>query len=63
MTLCDAMVDASTYEYIARRIPVIGNSCSGKSTLGATLAFRVPFVELDAINWHRRWVGLNVATR
>jgi len=40
---------------------VIGNSCSGKSTLGERLArvLDVPFVELDAINWQLNWVGLN----
>jgi shikimate kinase len=37
---------------IGRRIHVIGNSCSGKSTLGARLAaiLDLPFVELDALN-------------
>ena len=46
---------------IGRRIHVIGNSCSGKSTLGARLAtaLSVPFVELDALNWEPGWVGLN----
>ena len=46
---------------IGRRIHVIGNSCSGKSTLGARLAtaLDVPFVELDALNWQPDWVGLN----
>ena len=46
---------------IGRRIHVIGNSCSGKSTLGAQLAtaLGVPFVELDALNWESGWVGLN----
>lgn len=46
---------------IGRRIHVIGNSCSGKSTLGERLArvLDVPFVELDAINWQPNWVGLN----
>ena len=45
---------------IGRRIHVTGNSCSGKSTLGAGLAahLRVPFVELDAINWQPGWVSL-----
>ena len=63
MIMNDEQISAGSYGHIGRRIHVIGNSCSGKSTLGATLAFRVPFVELDAINWHPRWVGLNVATR
>ncbi|MEQ8485806.1 MAG: hypothetical protein RIB46_15710 [Pseudomonadales bacterium] len=44
-----------------RRIHVMGNSASGKSTLGARLAdmLDVPFVELDALNWLPNWVGLN----
>ena len=44
-----------------QRIHVIGNSCSGKSTLGQQLAARldIPFVELDALNWESDWVGLN----
>ena len=46
---------------IGRRIHVIGNSCSGKSTLGQRLAriLGVPFVEIDALNWQPGWVGLN----
>jgi len=46
---------------VGRRIHVIGNSCSGKSTLGAQLAMAlsVPFVESDALNWEPGWVGLN----
>lgn len=46
---------------IGRRIHVIGNSGSGKSTVGARLAevLRVPFVELDALNWLPDWQGLN----
>ncbi len=45
----------------ARRIHVWGNSCSGKSTLGAQLAeyLAAPVVELDALNWLPDWVGLN----
>ena len=48
---------------IGRRINVIGNSASGKSTLGARLAraLNIPFVELDALNWEPNWVGLNDA--
>ena len=43
---------------IGRRINVVGNTCSGKSTLAATLAERlgVPFVELDALHWQPNWV-------
>lgn len=46
---------------IGQRIHIIGNSCSGKSTLGIRLAqtLDVPFVELDALNWEPGWVGLN----
>ena len=46
---------------IGKRIHVIGNSCSGKTTLGKRLSERlgVPFVELDALNWEPGWVGLN----
>ena len=42
---------------IGRRIHVIGNSCSGKTTLASLL--NVPFVELDALNWQPNWVGLH----
>lgn len=43
------------------RIHVIGNSCSGKSTLAMRLAeaLCLQFVELDALNWEPGWVGLN----
>ena len=46
-----------------KRIHVIGNSASGKSTLAAELAdaLDAPLVELDAINWQPGWVGLNTA--
>ena len=52
---------ASPMHRIGRRIHVVGNSCSGKSTLGKRLAtaLQVPFVELDALNWRPGWVGLN----
>lgn len=57
------MNDSRTYNDvpIGRRIHVIGNSCAGKSTLGAQLAalLGVPFVELDALNWEPGWVGLS----
>lgn len=44
-----------------RRIHVIGNSSSGKSTLAAQLSrtLDIPLVELDALNWEPDWVGLN----
>lgn len=46
---------------IGKCILIVGNSCSGKSTLGEKLAtdYNVPFVELDALNWEPNWVGLN----
>lgn len=48
-------------EHQWRRIHVIGNSSSGKSTLAAQLAcmLDIPLVELDALNWEPDWVGLN----
>lgn len=47
---------------IGHRIHVLGNTGSGKSTLGARLAaaLDVPFVELDALNWLPGWRGLNL---
>lgn len=46
---------------IGRRVHVIGNSNSGKSTLAQRLAraLDADFVELDALNWLPGWVGLN----
>lgn len=46
---------------IGRRIHVMGNSSSGKSTMAARLAdiLGADFVELDALNWEPGWVGLN----
>ncbi|MFZ1386348.1 MAG: hypothetical protein WBP46_00495 [Thiolinea sp.] len=46
---------------LGQRIHVIGNSCSGKSTLAAELGdiLNIPVVELDALNWQPNWVGLN----
>ncbi len=46
---------------LGTRIHVIGNSCSGKSTLAAELgaALDLSVVELDALNWLPGWVGLN----
>lgn len=43
------------------RIHVIGNSCSGKSTLGERLAeaLGVPIIELDALNWEPGWISLD----
>jgi adenylate kinase family enzyme len=40
-----------------RRVSVIGDSCSGKTTFARTLAgiLDVPFVELDALNWQANW--------
>ena len=46
---------------VGRRIHVMGNSSSGKSTLAERLsrALELPLVELDALNWEPGWVGLN----
>lgn len=46
---------------IGRRVHVIGNSATGKSTLARrlALALEADFVELDALNWLPDWVGLN----
>ena len=48
----------------ARRVVVVGNSGSGKSTTGAALAaiFGVPWVELDALHWAPGWVEVDDAT-
>ena len=45
---------------IGKRILVIGNSCSGKSTIAGFLAsvLEVPFIELDSLNWEKNWVSL-----
>lgn len=45
---------------IGRRVHVIGNSSSGKTTLAMRLAraLDADFVELDALNWLPNWVGL-----
>lgn len=42
---------------IGSRVVIVGESCSGKSTLAATLAglLDAPFVELDALNWAPNW--------
>ena len=52
-------IEASSPEF--RRVHVVGNSASGKSTLGLRLAAALgaSFVELDALNWQPGWVGLN----
>lgn len=44
---------------IGRRIIIVGQTCSGKSTLGALLStlLGVPFVEVDALYWKPGWVG------
>ena len=46
---------------IGRRIHVIGNSASGKSSLAKRLAaaLQADFVDLDALNWLPDWYGLN----
>jgi len=47
-----------------RRVSVIGNTGSGKTTFAAQLATRlgVPHVELDAIYWGPNWSSLDVET-
>ena len=46
---------------IGRRIHVLGNAGSGKSTVGARLAavLDAAFVELDALNWEPGWVAVH----
>ena len=46
---------------IGERIQIIGNSCSGKSSLALEIARElcIPFVELDALHWLPNWVGLS----
>ena len=41
----------------ARRIVVIGNTCSGKTTLARELSQRlgIPYVEMDALHWEPNW--------
>ena len=48
---------------IGRRIHVVGNAGSGKSTVGARLAevLDAAFVELDALNWEPGWVAVHDA--
>lgn len=43
------------------RISVVGRPGSGKSTLAEriSLAFAIPLIELDAINWQAGWRDLN----
>ena len=57
-THCASKAPASP---IGRRVHVIGNSASGKSTFARRLApvLHADFVELDALNWLPGWVGLN----
>lgn len=42
---------------VGRRVLVVGDSCTGKSTLGERLArlLRSPHVELDALYWRPGW--------
>ena len=55
------MHDTEAISPIGRRIHVVGNSASGKSTFGMQLAeaLDAPFVELDALNWQPGWVALH----
>lgn len=61
MTLLENIIKHDPDRPIGQRIHVVGNSSSGKSTLGAQLAvaLNVPFVEMDALNWEPNWVALN----
>ena len=45
---------------IEKRILVIGNSCSGKTTLADFLAsvLDVPFIEIDSLILEENWVSL-----
>lgn len=42
---------------IGQRVAIVGDSCSGKTTLGENLAERMtcPFIELDALYWKPGW--------
>lgn len=55
------MHDIESTSPIGRRIHVVGNSASGKSTFGMRLAAALDarFVELDALNWQPGWVSLH----
>ena len=55
------MHDTEPISPIGRRIHVVGNSASGKSTLAMRLAEALDarFVELDALNWQSGWVPLH----
>jgi adenylate kinase family enzyme len=47
-----------------QRVSVVGGSCSGKTTFARDLAaiIRVPFVELDALNWQANWTMTDIET-
>ena len=47
-----------------KRVSVVGDSCSGKTTFSRSLAqlLGVPFVELDALNWRANWTMTDVAS-
>lgn len=46
------------------RIVVVGTSGSGKTTLAAQLArkFKIPHIEVDALNWAASWVSADADT-
>ncbi|MEM9215818.1 MAG: shikimate kinase [Cyanobacteria bacterium P01_F01_bin.150] len=50
--MTDFSTPAPNSSVLGQRLLIVGNSCAGKSTLGAQLAsgLNVPFVELDALN-------------
>ncbi|MGB1013324.1 MAG: adenylate kinase [Nannocystaceae bacterium] len=49
-----------TAQFLGTRIHIMGNTCAGKSTLAERLASRwkLPPIDLDALNWLPKWVGL-----
>jgi len=59
--MCKESNNKSNNFQIGKRIHVIGNSCSGKSTLAEKIShrFAIPLVEIDALNWEPNWIGLH----
>jgi len=47
-------------DMLGTRLHVWGNSCSGKSTMAASISeiLNLPIVELDALNWETGWVSV-----
>jgi adenylate kinase family enzyme len=48
---------------LGRRVLVVGDSCAGKTTLGAELAAHlgVPFIDLDELHWEPGWTPVSTA--